>query len=135
MTEQSRAASNLREQARRMAERALGAGPAADDLAEQIVALAEQVPQTPYAAALDETYLLRGLCAHEALALAADLGYASFPKSRRQGAQERVERLKAAARGNAQQVTASLNLKPVLRLVDAPETLTRGSFEASLPQR
>jgi hypothetical protein len=51
--------------------------------------------------ALDEIYLLRLLLASEARILEAHLDYKSFPKSRRRFAEESVERMRDAVRGEA----------------------------------
>lgn len=134
MTASDRTTANLLTQAQGIAERALGKGQAADDMAAEIVALA-QASGGPYAAALDEVYALRGVCAATALEVGADLDYKSFPKTRRGPAEARVERLKEAARGRAQVVTAGMYLKPIFVHVGAPVGLTRASFEASLPTR
>jgi hypothetical protein len=133
MTETAATNEPLRAIAALIAERALGKGAEADALAAEIVGLAE-ASGTPYAAALAEINLLRALCAHESLCIEADTEYASFPKSRRAGAQERQENLARAARGEVQAVTAGMNLRPVRALVGV-EPVTRASFEDALPRR
>ncbi len=55
-----------------------------------------------YSAALDEIYRLRTALAYEAEAIAAHLSYATFPKSRREIAEKQIERMHAAAAGDAQ---------------------------------
>lgn len=50
--------------------------------------------------ALDEIYFLRALLADEAGIIEAHLGYKTFPKSRREIAEEQVRRMKAAASGD-----------------------------------
>lgn len=122
------------ERAHQIAVAAVGEGPAADALTEQILELTREII-TPYSAALDEVFALRGLAGHTAYALKAHLEYKTFPKSRRAIAQSQVERLTLAAHGNAHGAVAGLNIKPSLRLLGAPTTLTRGAFEESLPQR
>lgn len=122
------------ERARQIATAAVGEGPAADALADQILELAREII-TPYSAALDEVFALRGLAAHSAITTKVHLEYKTFPKSRRAIAEAQVERLTLAARGNALGAVAGINTKPSLRQLDAPTTLTRGAFEDSLPRR
>lgn len=134
MTEQSAEPTTLREKAQAIAERAIAEGADADSLAKEILALAT-ASSAPYAAALDEIYALRGLVAHEALCVKADTEYASFPKSRREMAANRMERLTQAALGRAQFAVADLNLSPVRKLTGMSASLTSGAYEASLPSR
>lgn len=83
-----------------------------------------------YFDALDEVYALRALLAHEALVLKAHLGYKTFPKSRRAIAEEQVERMQQAARGQVKQdYTGSEQRKHALTEAGAPEILTRGQWE------
>jgi hypothetical protein len=56
---------------------------------------------THYSAALDEIFRLRTALAYEAAVIEAHLGLVTFPKSRRDVAEGQVERMKAAASGNA----------------------------------
>lgn len=54
-----------------------------------------------YSAALDEIYRLRTALAYEASVVDVHLGYKTFPKSRRFFAEQQVERMREAARGDA----------------------------------
>ena len=77
---------------------------------------------------LDEVYELRRLCAYTAQAIQADLGFKSFPKSRRLLAEGRIERLRKAANGYARHANLGVSgqvLRAALRDAGAQETLTR----------
>ncbi len=69
--------------------------------------------------------------AYEAQIVAAYLGYATFPKSRRAVAEEQVERMRAAARGDSHAYArvASSVRQHVLREAGASATLTRHQWE------
>lgn len=86
-----------------------------------------------YSAALDEIYQLRAALASEARIVEAHLDLKSFPKSRRQFAEEQVNRMRAAARygtrGRRYRVDRHYDAKDALRGVGAKETLTRDQFE------
>lgn len=87
-----------------------------------------------YSRALDEIFALRALMAAEARVTEAHLGLKSFPKSRRQFAEEAVERQRRAARGEAQAVYTEWGVthqrgKRELRAIGASETLTREGWE------
>lgn len=77
--------------------------------------------------ALDEIYALRAALAYEASRTSADLDMKSYPKSRRAIAEQAIERMQAAARGQAARAYAgksSTFLKHSLREAGASETLT-----------
>lgn len=81
---------------------------------------------------LDEIYLLRIALALEADRVEADLDLKSFPTSRRAGAEEAVEQMRAAARG--QMVLAYPDLtgdqaRGALRRAGAEPTLTLPQWE------
>lgn len=85
-----------------------------------------------YSRALDHIYALRVVLAHEALRVKADLSYKTFPKSRRGYAEAAVERLSAAAAGDIDEAYRRVDRKkPTLRMVGAPETLTRAAWESA----
>lgn len=87
-----------------------------------------------YSAALDEVYRLRTLLAVEGSILAAHLTYKTFPKSRRGIAEEQVDRMYRAARGESRDVLAE---HPDRRRrqgrgdAGMPETLTRAAWEST----
>lgn len=88
-----------------------------------------------YSAALDEIWAMRGLMAAEARVLEAHLELKSFPKSRREYAQESVERMREAARGGAVEIRDTWGEEyrraaTELRSIGAKETLTRAAWEA-----
>lgn len=86
-----------------------------------------------YSAALDEIYELRAAMAHEADVLARHLELATFPKSRREAAEQQVDRMNAAARGSARityRTTGTEAKQEALRSIGASPTLTRGQWEA-----
>lgn len=90
------------------------------------------VPLSLLSRALDEVYDLRRLVAYEACVRQADLGYATYPKSRRKVAEERIERLRQAARGDADVAiagTSHLSLRQGLREAGAKDLLVRRSWE------
>lgn len=99
----------------------------------------DTVPLAELSAALDEIYMLRQLCAYEAAIRAADLGYATYPKSRRKVGEERIERLRQAARGEVDVAiagTSYLSLRHGLREAGASETMTRHVWrEQRMPRR
>lgn len=97
-----------------------------------------QVPLSLYSEALDEIWRLRKLIAYEADRIDADLSLASFPKSRRQPAQNHYDRLTLAAKGKSQQAIADLNSHQMIAALlraGAEPTLTRAQFEAEHPSR
>lgn len=110
-----------------LAQEALGDTPEASDLAMKIKAVLDRSAKA-HAAALDEVYLLRALCAYEGRVLEVHTGYASFPKSRRDAAAASLARLSQAAAGDVDVATAALNVKQTLRMADLPETLTAASY-------
>ena len=86
-----------------------------------------------YSAALDEIYRLRQLLAYEARVVEATLDYKSFPKSRRAAHEAQVERMRFAARGNAEDEVGNLShlsLRACMREAGMPDTLTRSQWEA-----
>ncbi len=93
----------------------------------------EHVDLAHYSRALDEIHRLRAALAYEAGVTAAHLTLASFPKSRREFAEEQVERMRAAARGEAETAYTIDGWRKYAALRDAgaSETLTRGQWEAS----
>lgn len=83
-----------------------------------------------YSAALDEIYALRTVLAAQADIVEAHLSLRSFPKSRRQVAEEQVEGMRQAARGAWRSVYATIRRpKNVLAHAGASETLTRWEWE------
>lgn len=85
-----------------------------------------------YFDALDEIWRLRQALAWEAGAIEADIGMKSFPKSRRQIAAERIDRLRAAARGESERAYAgvsSIFLRNAMQRAGASETFTRHQWE------
>lgn len=89
------------------------------------------VPLSELSAALDEVFRLRRALAYEAEAIAAHLSLRSFPKSRRPIAEQQIERMRSAARGESRPAyggTASLALRSAMENAGAPETLTRAAF-------
>lgn len=96
----------------------------------------DQEPQVPLrllSLALDEVYALRQLVAYEAGVREADLTYKTFPKSRRDIAKDRIQKLRSAARGRAIDVVRDLHkqrdLRYALREAGAPETMTRWEWQ------
>lgn len=93
------------------------------------------VPMHLYSQALDEIHALRRALAYEAEITAGHLGYRSFPKTRRHIAEDQIERMREAARG---QVTTAYAGRPTrsldraMREAGAPTTLTRQQWEAGL---
>lgn len=87
----------------------------------------QTVPLALLSRALDEIYALRQLVAYEADIRVADLGYATYPKSRRKVALARIEALRQAARGQAQEAVAGtsyLSLRHAMREAGASAVLT-----------
>lgn len=92
-----------------------------------------------YMAALDEIYRLRCALVIEARGVEADLLLATFPKSRRRYAEERVERMRAAVRGEADQAYKDrldpgsgglrTGVQELLIAAGASPTLTRHEWE------
>ncbi len=76
-----------------------------------------------YGLALDEVYRLRAALAEEAQLIKTHLG------GRRKWADEQVQRMEAAARGQAIAVYASSGRKAALRAAGASGTLTRWGWE------
>ncbi len=86
--------------------------------------------------ALDEIWHLRRLCAYEAVVREADLSYATFPKGRRKVVEDRIERLRDAARGHADRAIAGASyrsLEAAMRDAGANSMLTRPQWEAEKP--
>lgn len=82
-------------------------------------------------AAMDEIWRLRRAIAYEAEVVVAHTGYRTFPKTRRAIAEEQVERMRKAARGNSQLAyagTSSISLRQALPRIGAPQTYTLGDF-------
>lgn len=82
---------------------------------------------------LDEVYRLRRALADEAAITAAHLTLKSFPKSRRGIAEDQIDRMRQAARGEVQRAYAgrpSWAGRHAMTLAGASETLTRGEWEA-----
>jgi hypothetical protein len=87
-----------------------------------------------YSDALDEIYRLRQLLAYEAQCVSATLEMKTFPKSRRDVHERQIERMRAAARGEAEVRMAGMSntvLRYCLRDAGAAETLTRSQWEES----
>jgi hypothetical protein len=87
-----------------------------------------------YSDALDEIYRLRQLLAYEAQCVSATLEMKTFPKSRRDVHERQIERMRAAARGEAEVQMAGMSstvLRHCLRSAGAGETLTRSQWEES----
>lgn len=85
-----------------------------------------------YSAALDEVHRLRRALATEARIVEAHLTLKSFPKSRRGFAEDQVERMRQAARGEASVAYAghdSWAVDSAVRDAGASTTLTRDQFE------
>lgn len=85
-----------------------------------------------YSRALDEIHRLRAALAYEARVTEAHLNYATFPKTRRDHAAAQVERMRAAARGEAASTYAdvsSLSLQHTMREAGASASLTRSEWE------
>jgi hypothetical protein len=85
-----------------------------------------------YSAALDEVFRLRRALAYEAAGLRVHLDYATFPKSRHKVAEGQVERMQAAARGEAEAAYAGIpssSLRHTFLISGAKETLTRSAWE------
>ena len=85
-----------------------------------------------YSRALDEIYHLRRLCADQARVIEADLTYKTFPKSRRAVAEERVVRLRKAAKGRWPEAIAgrpSRILDGHMKALGMKTTLTRAQYE------
>ncbi|QKW15428.1 hypothetical protein [Verrucosispora sp. NA02020] len=93
--------------------------------------MTEHVDLAHYSAALDEIHRLRAVLAYEAAVTAAHLGYATFPKSRREAAENQVERMRSAARGEpaSHGSVSHMSLRHGLREAGASETLTRWQWE------
>lgn len=92
----------------------------------------EHVDLAHYSRALEEIHRLRSALAYEAGVTAAHLTLAGFPKSRRKYAENQVERMRAAARGEAASAyndVSHLSLGHTLREAGASETLTRWQWE------
>lgn len=102
-------------------------------MAEMVARPEPQVPLRLLSLALDEIYALRALCAYEAGVREADLTYRTYPKSRRDIAKDRIQKLRSAARGRAIDVVRDLHsshsLKQSLREAGASETLVRAEWE------
>jgi collagenase-like PrtC family protease len=96
-----------------------------------------EIDPEDYSAALDEIYRLRQALAYEADVVTAQTDL-KLSKRRRSEIDASVERLRAAARGEAQRVyagTSSLSLRGSLKRAGAPDTLTRWQWEATVPKR
>lgn len=90
------------------------------------------IPLADYSRAIDEIFRLRRALAYEAGVVAAHLGYATFPKSRRAVAEGQIERMRAAARGEAEVAyagTSHLSLRHAMNEAGASQTLTCGQWE------
>ena len=91
-----------------------------------------EIEMSHYSGALDEIYRLRRALAYEADVLVAHLTYKTFPKTRRRYAEEQVERMRAAARGEVLARYAGvsdLSLRSAMDRAGASQTLTRGDWE------
>lgn len=80
---------------------------------------------------LDEVYALRRALAYEASVVAAHLTLKSFPKSRREFAENQIERMRLAACGGsalAYAGTSSLSLRSAFKEAGASESLTRSNW-------
>ena len=86
-----------------------------------------------YSDALDEIYRLRELLAYEAQCVSATLEMKTFPKSRREVHERQVERMRSAARGEAEVQMAGMSsmvLRHCMRDAGASQTLTRSQWES-----
>ena len=91
------------------------------------------VPLDLLSRALDEIYALRGMAAYEAGVREADLTYKTYPKSRRDIAKDRIQKLQAVARGEWRHIwnlTPRSSVRHSMREAGASELLTRSSWEA-----
>lgn len=91
-----------------------------------------------YSAALDEVYRLRRALAAEARVTEAHLTLKSFPKSRRRFAESQVDRMRQAARGDAEAAYAgheSWVLDSAAKDAGMPQTLTRSQWEREIDAR
>lgn len=86
------------------------------------------VPLALYSAALDEVYRLRTALEYEARVTEAHLTLKSFPKSRRVFAEDQVQRMRDAARGDRRCYRGVLDLS-WRQCQGAIGTLTRWRFE------
>lgn len=86
-----------------------------------------------HSAAIDEIYRLRTLLAWESALLELHTSYVSFPKRRLPFAQESIERMRAAARGNPDAQTLQSKSNAAVRQArdDAgmSQTLTNSQWE------
>ncbi|PWK81665.1 hypothetical protein C8D88_11676 [Lentzea atacamensis] len=84
-----------------------------------------------YSEALDEIWRLRRLLAHEACIIEAHLGLKTFPRSRREIAEQQINRMRRAARGDAKAVHYDIDhrkLNYAMDVAGAPQTLTAAQF-------
>lgn len=88
-----------------------------------------------YSAALDEIYRLRAALAYEARVIGGHLLLAGFPKSRREIAEQQIERMRTAVRGRTRWaydgVMSAGAAEGLLRAAGASPTLTRTEWEES----
>jgi hypothetical protein len=87
-------------------------------------------------AALDEIFRLRRALAYEADTLKHHLALKTFPKSRRDIAEQQIERMEESARGNATSAYitfSSETLCDAMERAEASPTLTRSEFARELP--
>jgi hypothetical protein len=83
--------------------------------------------------AIDEIYILRRALAYEASVTDAHLGYATFPKGRREVAEAQIARMRQAARGGvglAYVDRSWMSLRASLIDAGARETLTNSAWIA-----
>lgn len=97
----------------------------------------DMVPLAVFSAALDEIYALRQALAYEALVVDNHLAYRTFPKSRRDHAEQQVARMQACARGDAKATydrDTWASRRHALREAGASDTLTSAEWqEKALP--
>lgn len=84
---------------------------------------------TDLSRAIDEIYQLRLLLASEARILEAHLDFKTFPKSRRQIAEESVARLRSGALGNPSPVNPG-RAKQEYRILSGSQTLTNSQWRS-----
>jgi hypothetical protein len=90
-----------------------------------------------YSAALDEIFRLRKALALEARVIEAHLSYRTFPKSRRSTAEQQVEMMRGAARGEAATLYAGVPCWLVdssLKEAEATASLTRDQWEREVDE-
>lgn len=88
-----------------------------------------------FSAAAQEIYELRAALAHEALLRRRDLALKTFPASRRGDAEQAVERMLAAARGDVSAAYATINSQQALVAAGADPCLTNFGYMSTVDRR